>query len=184
MLTTPSKTLAHITMQQAVAVLRGQKIPVCFEQAALDTTRYSRRDDGSIEYEQPHFDVEFASDSIETMLEVLCQADSRYTWESLGQRPTYTVYPAQHSVLDWQVTVTVPEKMPWREVVGQLGLAEHQMDIVTRGLDSFPTLTSQAAASPSLIRHVLSAWVDEAGDGIYWTLAGLSTRVLSFGKVG
>ncbi len=184
MLNIPTKTLSQVTMQQAVAVLRGQKLPICFEQMPLDTTRYQRREDGSIEYEQPHFDVEFTADSIENILDVLCHADNRYTWERHGQRPTYTLYPAENSVLDWQVSVVLPQESTWLEVVSQLGLAEHQIDVFTRGLEAFPTLTMENFSSPLSIRAWLSTWVDDANDGIYWTLAGLSTRVLSFGKVG
>lgn len=184
MLNIPTKILSQITMQQAVAVLRGQKIPICFEQLPLDTTRYSRREDGSIEYEQTRFDVELTADSIENILDTLCHADSSYIWASDGQRPTYTIYPAQRSALDWQVAAELSPAAAWLDVVTQLGLAEHQIDVLTRGLDSFPTLTLKAVTLPTPIRNVLSAMVDEAGEGIYWTLAGLSTRVLSFGKVG
>lgn len=180
----PPQTLSNVTMQQAVTLLREQKIPVCFEQLPLDTTRYTRREDGRIEYEQTRFTLKTVPDSTEKLLDAFCQADGGYAWERTGKRPTYTLYPAQGGVLTWNITQTLPRQATWEAIFNQIELAAHHIEVFTRGLMAFPALTLDDFSPPGTTARVwLSALVDYAGSGYYWTLAGLSTRVLSIGRV-
>jgi hypothetical protein len=177
--------LSNVTMQQAVETLREMRIPVCFEQIALIPERAQRLADGSIEYERTHFDTAIPGGGISAALDAFCSADPDYTWEQIGSRPTYVVYPARDSALTWRMPSQDVTGVDWIVAIQSLNLGQHHIALFPRGLERQPRAALPASLSAeTVVRRWLAAVVDNVNQGRYWTLGGVAgSRTLVIGQV-
>jgi hypothetical protein len=178
-------TLANATMQQAVETLREMRIPVCFEQIALVPERARRLADGSIEYERTHFDAAFPGGTISAALDALCRADPDYTWEQIGNRPTYVVFPVSDSALTWSTPSQDVTEPDWIAAIQSLNLGQYNIALFPRGLERQPRATLPASLlAETVVRRWLTAVVDFVNQGRCWTLGGVAgSRTLVIGQV-
>lgn len=177
-------TLSSVTMQQAVEKLRDMRIPACFEQIALIPERAKRMVHGRIEYERRHFETTIPGGTISAALDALCSADPDYTWEQVGSRPTYFIYPTKGSALTWHVPSKDFTGMDWVAVIQGLDLDQHHIALFPRGLERQPRATlSASVSSETMMRRWLTAVVDYINQGRYWTLGGVvGSRTLVIGQ--
>jgi len=177
--------LTNVTVQKAVEKLREMGIPVCFEQMALVPEEARRLANGSIEYERTHFDCIIHSGAISAALDVLCNADPDYTWEKIGYRPTYVVYPVRDSALTWRLPPHDVTGVDWIAAIQSFNLDLHHIALFPRGLERQPRVLLPALVSAeTMARRWLGAVVDYVNQGRYWSLGGVvGSRILVIGQV-
>jgi hypothetical protein len=173
-----------VSMPEVVQVLRDQGTPLCFEQLPVDPRRSRRLADGRIKYEQTTFDITVDHGPLTAALDVLIRADPEYIWQQLGDRPTYTVFPATNSALAWSIQAGYGNGLDWIAAISGLDLADHHITLFPRGLDRQLRHTLNKASDETMARRWLAAVVDQVGQGSYWNLAGLGKqRTLVIGRV-
>jgi len=171
-------------MAEVVQALRSQGVPLCFEQLPIDPRQSRRLADGRIEYLQPTFDIAYRDGPLPAALDAITSAGNHYRWEQVGQRPTYIIYPAGSSALEWLVPAGHGAGQDWIEAITGLPLAEQQISLFPRGLDRQTRFTLVEAPAETVARRWLAAVVDLVGQGRYWNLAGLGAqRTLVIGQV-
>lgn len=179
-----SYAAAAVTMTEVVQVLRDRGFPLCFEQLTVDPRQSRRLADGRIEYQQTNFDINFNEGPITAALDTVIRADPDYSWEQLGQRPTYVIFPVASSALEWTVPSSHGTGQDWIEAITTLPLDDHHITIFPRGVDRQPDHTLAEAPDETAARRWLTAVVDQVGRGRYWNLAGLGEqRTLVIGQI-
>jgi len=181
----PALVLEQASMEEAVQALRDRGVPVCLEAVPVDPARAHRAEDGRIVYERHRFDLRVDEGTVPQVLDALVACDPAYRWERVGNRPTWVVYPAGESALDWTVAPMPTEGVDWVEALRALDLEAHQISLFPRGLDRQPAHPlHQFSPGETEARHWLAALVDAVDSGTYWTLAGIgANRSLAIGQV-
>jgi hypothetical protein len=175
-------------MLEDVHALRERRLYVQFERERLDEANTDRT--RPIVDARRRFDVTLdLAQPIDRVLDALTRADGTYDWVRLTDEPaSYWIFPRSDtgdrfakSVMAWPVGDVATAGRELTEVIADLGLPAHQINVFDR-----PGFLEVAGAAPAVstagrpLYAVLGNLFAGGGKELTWTLGGLGeARVLS-----
>lgn len=166
---------------------------VCFEEVKIDTARDRMVDaQGQISWRKKTISLRIDRNAdIEETLETLVSSDDSYTWYQYEDSDIYVVHPfteknpkSNESELMWEIGPIDIESKSLKAVLEEdFGIADHNIHLSTRG-DSEPLERTVAITLEEMpFREALNELLLQEDD-LYWSLGGLSGRILHIGKSG